>query len=106
MKSSALRHIRTVFALLVLILFAFLFLDFRGLLGEKAFSPITYLQFLPSLVKFIIAGVTAATGFIVVLVLTVLTGRTYCSFLCPLGILQDVISRIGGFVKRRFRRYG
>ncbi len=106
MKSSALRHIRTVFALLVLVLFAFLFLDFRGLLGEETFGPITYLQFLPSVVKFIIAGATAATGFIVVLALTLLTGRTYCSFLCPLGILQDVISRIGGFVKRRFRRYG
>lgn len=106
MKSSALKHIRTVFALLVLLLFTFLFIDFRGILGEKAFGPVTYLQFVPSFLKFVIAGVAASTGFIVILVLTALTGRTYCSFLCPLGILQDVISRIGGLVKRRFRRYG
>jgi ferredoxin-type protein NapF len=106
MKSSALKHIRTVFAVLVLLLFTFLFIDFRGLLGDKAFGPILYLQFVPSFLKFVVAGVVASTGFIVVLVLTALTGRTYCSFLCPLGILQDGISRIGGLFKRRFRKYG
>ncbi len=106
MKLSALKHIRTVFAVLVLLLFAFLFIDFRGTLGEEAFGPILYLQFVPSLLKFLIAGVAAATGFIVIILLTLLTGRTYCSFLCPLGILQDVISRVGGLIKRRFRKYG
>ncbi len=106
MKSSALKHIRTVFAVLVLLLFTFLFIDFRGVLGDKAFGPILYLQFVPSFLKFAIAGVVASTGFIAVLVLTVLTGRTYCSFLCPLGIMQDGISRIGGLFKRRFRKYG
>ncbi len=106
MKSSALKHIRTVFSALVLLLFAFLFIDFRGTLGEKTFGPILYLQFAPSLLKFVVAGVATATGFIVVIILTLLTGRTYCSFLCPLGILQDGISRAGGLFKRRFRRYG
>jgi polyferredoxin len=48
----------------------------------------------------------AAGGFIVILFLTFLTGRTYCSFLCPLGIGQDINSRIGGRFKKRFRRYG
>ncbi len=106
MKSSALKHIRTVFSVLVLLLLALLFIDFRGLFGDKAFGPILYLQFVPSLLKFFIAGVATATGFIVVIILTVVTGRTYCSFLCPLGILQDAISRVGGLFKRRFRRYG
>ncbi|MCK7540603.1 MAG: 4Fe-4S binding protein [Marinilabiliales bacterium] len=106
MKSSALKHIRTVFSALVLLLFAFLFIDFRGITGEKVFGPVQYLQFAPSLLKFFIAGVATATGFIVVIALTLLTGRTYCSFLCPLGIFQDGISRAGGMVKRRFRKYG
>src|SRR5690606_14066301 len=35
-----------------------------------------------------------------------ITGRTYCSFLCPLGIVQDISSRIGGRVRKKFRRYG
>ena len=106
MRSSALRHIRTVFSVLVLLIFVYLFIDYRGTLEEKAFGPILYLQFAPSLLKFFIAGVAASTGFIVIIILTLITGRTYCSFLCPLGILQDVFSRIGGMIKRRFRRYG
>ena len=106
MRSSVLKHIRTVFSVLVLLIFVYLFIDFRGTLGEKAFGPILYLQFAPSLLKFVIAGVAASTGFIVIIILTLITGRTYCSFLCPLGILQDVFSRLGGMIKRRFRRYG
>lgn len=106
MKSSALKHIRTVFSALVLLLLAFIFIDFRGIPGAKVFGPILYLQFAPSLLKFIIAGIATATGFFVVIALTLLTGRTYCSFLCPLGVFQDAISRVGGLVKRRFRRYG
>src|SRR5665647_1344358 len=106
MRYSALKHIRVVFSCFVLLLLSLLFIDFRGIVPEKLFGPLLYLQFIPSLLKFVIAGVVTATGFIVVLALTLLTGRTYCSFLCPLGISQDVISRIGGMFKRRFRKYG
>jgi ferredoxin len=106
MRSSALKHIRVVISVLILLCLAILFIDFTGLIPEKAFSPLLYLQFVPSVIKYFIAGVATATGFIVVIALTILTGRTYCSFLCPLGIFQDVISRVGGVFKRRFRRYG
>jgi ferredoxin len=106
MRSSALKHIRIVFSSIVLVVLAFLFIDFRGMVPQKFFAPLLYLQFIPSLLKYVIAGAVTATGFIVVIALTLLTGRTYCSFLCPLGIFQDVISRIGGMFKRRFRKYG
>jgi polyferredoxin len=36
-------------------------------------------------------GTAIALGFVLVLVLTFLGGRIYCSTICPLGILQDVI---------------
>jgi ferredoxin len=35
-----------------------------------------------------------ATGFVFVLILTLLFGRIYCSSVCPLGTLQDIISRL------------
>ncbi len=53
-----------------------------------------YLQFVPSLLQFITAASLAAAGFIVVLLLTVLFGRVFCSTLCPLGTLQDIIIRL------------
>jgi len=106
MKSSALKHIRIVFASLLLCAFILMFVDFRDLFPGKAIGPLLYLQFIPSFIKYVVAGVVTATGFIIIIVLTILTGRTYCSFLCPLGALQDVFSRIGGRFKRRYKKYG
>jgi ferredoxin len=106
MKTSALKHIRIIFSALVLLAFVLMFVDFRDLFPESKFKWLLYLQFVPSFIKYTLAGVAAATGFIVVLILTFLTGRTYCSFLCPLGILQDCNSRMGGSIKRRYRKYG
>ncbi len=57
MRSSALKHIRIVFSVLVLLLLSLLFIDFRGIVPEKLFGPLLYLQFIPSLLKFVIAGV-------------------------------------------------
>jgi ferredoxin len=106
MTSSALSKIRVIFSFLVLALFISVFLDFRHLIPNKYINVIVFLQFIPSWYKFINIGTVAAAGFIVVLLLTLLSGRIYCSFLCPLGMLQDVFSRIGGKVKKRFRRFG
>jgi ferredoxin len=64
------------------------------------------MQFIPSFLKFYDLRTLAAAGFLAVLILTFLTGRTYCSFLCPLGIGQDLFSRIGGRIKKKFRRFG
>lgn len=106
MTSSFLRRFRTGFAIVVLFCLAFIFIDFRSLVPEKVKTYILYLQFVPSLIKFINLKTLAAAGFIIVLVLTVLSGRTYCSFLCPLGIGQDIFNRIGGRIKKKFRRFG
>jgi polyferredoxin len=65
-----------------------------------------FLQFIPSVIQFSELKTVAAAGFLIVILLTLITGRTYCSFLCPLGIGQDLNSRIGGRIKKKFRRYG
>jgi len=106
MTSSALSKVRVIFSLLVLTIIILVFLDFRHFIPNKYINVIVFLQFIPSCYKFINVGTVAAAGFIVVLLITLLMGRIYCSFLCPLGILQDVFSRIGGKVKKRFRRFG
>jgi polyferredoxin len=106
MSSSALRTIRIVFSVLFIIAITIVFVDFRHLIPGKYFNILLYLQFVPSVLKFIDLKTIAASGFIFVLLLTLLSGRTYCSFLCPLGILQDLFSRIGGKIKKRFRRFG
>lgn len=103
MRQFHLRKIRVLIALIFFLFITFLFLDFRKLLPEFFYDAFLYLQFIPSLLKFITAASIAALGFLVVLVLTAFFGRVYCSAICPLGILQDFISWIKKRVKRKFR---
>ncbi|MBF0200972.1 MAG: 4Fe-4S dicluster domain-containing protein [Desulfamplus sp.] len=93
MKFRHLRHIRIWIAIIFFMLTAFLFLDFRGSGVRAVAGEVLFLQFVPSLVKFLDNAAAGAAGFIAVLVLTILFGRIYCSTVCPLGTLQDIISR-------------
>jgi polyferredoxin len=96
--------VRRVFALLLISGMALLFLIPLKEPGAF-FQLVTAFQFTPSLVKFIFVSTSiAAAGFFFILILTFMTGRTYCSFLCPLGILQDLFIRAGfRAVRRKFR---
>ncbi len=106
MRSPNLRRFRILFSAIVLICFIAVFLDFKNLIPSKYINILTAFQFIPSLMKFHDLGTLATAGFIAILILTFLSGRVYCSFLCPLGIGQDLFSRIGGKIKRKFRRFG
>jgi ferredoxin len=106
MTSPALRNFRIAFSTIIFICFVLVFADYRSLIPDSYINVLLFLQFAPSAIKFYDLGTMAAAGFIIVLILTLLTGRTYCSFFCPLGIGQDLFSRIGGKFKKRFRRYG
>ena len=57
------------------------------------------IQFLPALLA-LNFGVVA-----VLVILTLLFGRIYCSVICPLGVMQDGISSVAGRVKRNRFRY-
>ena len=91
-----LKSFRLVVSLVMLVAIGFLFLDFSSSTPTAWFRGLTWLQFAPSLIKFLqlLAHGLAVTawGFMVVLLLTLLFGRVYCSYICPLGIFQDVIS--------------
>jgi len=105
---SFLKKSRVLLASLVLILTFVLFIDLYEWIPNKTFDSILYLQFIPSLLHFLaVFSLTTAGGFVLVLLLTFLTGRIYCSVICPLGILQDVINKIARWKskKKRFFKY-
>ena len=83
-----LRKIRIVLASIVMVLITLLFLDFTGTLHHWL-GWLAKIQFLPALLALNVVVV------VVLLALTLIFGRIYCSVICPLGILQDVIHRIG-----------
>jgi len=101
MKLSHLKKVRLIVSIIFFVLLSALFLDFGNVLSPAFTNYLTYLQFLPSLIKFIhIAGISAA-GFLFVLIFTLLFGSVYCSSFCPLGTLQDIISFIAKKIHKK-----
>ena len=93
-----LRKIRIILAAIVFILCAALFLDGSGTVSSW-FGWIAKIQFLPALLALNLAVV------IVLIILTLIFGRVYCSVICPLGIMQDGISRISAMRKGKKARF-
>ena len=82
-----LRKIRTILAAVVFVLITLLFLDFTGTLHHWL-SWLSKIQFLPAVLALNVGVVVA------LVILTLIFGRIYCSVICPLGVLQDVLARI------------
>ena len=100
MKLHYLKPLRVAVSLIYLALIGFLFLDLWSSVSPSTAQGVLYLQFVPSFLNFLDAAAIGAAGFMVILFLTAFFGRVYCSVLCPLGILQDVI----GHVARKWRK--
>ena len=85
-----LKHIRIAVSTLVLVVSFVTFLGNKALFGFPS-ETVLFFQFIPSLIHFFgNPGNILGFGFLAVVVLSVLYGRVYCSFLCPLGVLQDL----------------
>lgn len=92
----ALRKIRITVACLFFAAITLLFLDFTGTVH-------TWLGWMAK-IQFIPAILSLNVGIILLLVLlTLLFGRVYCSVICPLGVMQDIVSWLNG--QRKKKRY-
>lgn len=93
-----LRKLRICFASIFFIGITLLFLDFTGTL-HAWLGWMARIQFLP-------AVLALNVGVIIFLVaLTLILGRVYCSVICPLGVMQDIISWISGRRKKKKYRF-
>lgn len=93
-----LRKIRITLAAICFVAVTLLFLDFTGTL-HLWFGWLAKIQFLPAVL---------ALNFVVIailLVLTLLFGRIYCSVICPLGIFQDCVSNLSSKRKGKKARF-
>ncbi len=91
-----LRKVRITIAVLFFVLITLLLLDFSGTI-HTWFGWMAEVQFLPALLA-VNVGVVA-----LLVLLTLLFGRVYCSVVCPLGVFQDIISYFSGKkTKNRF----
>ncbi|MCD8304277.1 MAG: 4Fe-4S binding protein [Prevotellaceae bacterium] len=88
-----LKKTRITLATISFILLTLLFLDFTGAMRWAHWLP--KLQLVPALLALNLVAIA------VVLVITLLLGRIYCSVVCPLGILQDIILAVRRKLKRK-----
>lgn len=94
-KNEILYKVRLIFAGVV---FALALLGIQGI-----FYPVKLfdIQFLPLLQRVIVDfSITAAVLLILLIAVTFIFGRIYCSLVCPFGIFQEII----GFIKQKFSK--
>lgn len=89
-----LRKIRIVVAAVLFALITFYFLDFANLLPLQGHA-LAHIQVVPAL----LSGMVVVLALL--LLLTLLLGRIYCSVICPMGIFQDVIAWFSRKVNRK-----
>ena len=93
-----LRKIRTILAIFFFVSITLLFFDFTGM-WHTWMGWMAKIQFLPALLALNVGVVT------MLVVLTLLFGRIYCSVICPLGVMQDIVSWISGKRKKKKFRF-
>lgn len=93
-----LRKIRILLAALAFTATTLLFLDFTGTL-HSWLGWMAKVQFLP-------AVLAMNTGVVALLaIITLVFGRIYCSVVCPLGVMQDIVSRLSSRRKKHKYRF-
>jgi polyferredoxin len=91
-----LRKLRITLAIIMILLVTLLFVG-AGYGINQWVGWAAKIQFLPALLSLNFIVVAA------LIAITLLFGRIYCSVICPLGIMQDIYSWLGGkFKKNRF----
>lgn len=96
MKFFSLRTLRIVIALFFFTVITLMFVDFTGTIASL-FGWTVKLQFMPALLSLNIIVLVILIG------LTLIFGRVYCSTICPLGVLQDFFGHLG--IKAKRNRY-
>ena len=89
-----LHNIRTTLAGMFFTLITALLLDITGTLHHWL-GWMAKIQFLPAVLALNVAVIVG------LVILTLIFGRIYCSVICPLGVLQDIISHIHGWRKKK-----
>lgn len=90
---------RVSISIVVFSLITFYFLDFAGLMSDKVGGMLTKLQFIPAIISF------SVIILLILIVVTLLFGRAYCSSICPMGVYQDIIAWTSKRTAPKKKRY-
>ncbi len=103
--STLLKPLRVALSLIILFFFLFLFLDSWTDLSVRLSVFLTDTQLIPYFLRWISTKEVFYGGGLLVIVLSLLFGRVYCSGICPLGTIQDMLIRLRWVLRSRRRRF-
>ena len=90
---KSLRFVRWAVIVLLLVVFTALFGGFK--LPWRELNNAPDYQFMPGILSVAALGMAGAFGTMILLAaITAFCGRVYCSWICPLGLLQEIIERL------------
>ena len=107
-KTHFLKVARVIVACIFFISLTWLFVDATGF-AARYLGWMAKVQFLPAVLSLIVAtSLVTLTIVLLTLLATWLFGRIYCSVICPLGIMQDLFTWLGGrkWMKKLWRHLG
>lgn len=93
-----LKHIRVALAIFFFLPIFFFFIDFTGKLPLQLHQFMS-IQLIPALLSLNVLIIS------ILIVVSILFGRIYCSTLCPLGVLQDIISWKSRFFRKKKNKF-
>jgi polyferredoxin len=93
------KKLRVSVSIALFSLITFYFLDFAGLMSGKVANLLVQIQFIPAIMAF------AVITCLILIVLTLLFGRVYCSSICPMGVYQDIIAWFSKRTAKKKKRY-
>ncbi len=99
-KLTRLKNIRVGVSLVFFVLISLLFLDPWNKIPTEFTNYVLALQLIPALLKILFYTGVTTIGLILIILLTIAFGRVYCSTLCPIGTLQDIVI----YSKRKIKR--
>lgn len=102
---KALKPLRLIISLFFFVWVVSLFLDNWTDWSVNEGNAVLEWQFVPSLLKFISSYALIHSGFLVIALFTLVFGRVYCSSLCPLGTLMDIVYCARNVFSRRKRKF-
>lgn len=100
MRRRGLKFLRVALALVMFAGLTAALVDFRGAVPVSVGYWLASVQFIPSALA-MSAGAAWALAWVLILLVTLAVGRVYCSVICPLGIYQDLVARVAGWVRRK-----
>jgi len=101
MNWTILKYIRVIISLTFFLLTLLIFADITVIFSARFIHQFLFLQAVPSLLEFLTYLTLSTAGIFVVLAVTWLFGRIYCSSVCPLGTLMDICIELHSLIRKK-----